>query len=50
MNDIYLNGEPLGVVYDSILTAVCQACAEIALLHECNEECDEYHLYCGECI
>lgn len=50
MENIYLNGEPLGIIYDSILNAVCQDCAEIESLHECDEWCDSYHLYCGLCV
>ena len=50
MEDIYLNGESLEKIYDDINNSFCPECAEVALLHECNEYCDEYHLYCGECI
>ena len=48
--DIFLNGVPLEEVYYGIENSFCQECAEIELLHECDEWCDDYHLYCGECI
>ena len=50
MNDIYLNGVSLEEIYDDINNSFCPECAELELLHECDEWCDEYHLYCAECI
>ena len=48
--DIYVNGIPLEEVYYGIENSFCQGCAELELFHECNEWCDDYHLYCGECV
>ena len=50
MDDIYLNGKSLVDIYDDIENSFCQECAEVQLLHECDEHCDEYHLHCGWCI
>ena len=47
---IYLNGVSLDEIYSEIENSFCQECAELALLHECDDACDEYHLYCSECI
>ena len=48
--DIYVNGVPLEEVYYTIENSFCQECAERALFHECEESCDDYCLYCSECI
>lgn len=48
--DIYLNGVPLDDIFYEIENSFCQGCAERALLHECDEWCDDYCLYCSECI
>lgn len=50
MQDIYWDGKSLEDIYKDIEESFCPACAEIELLHEHDEECDDYCLYCGECI
>ena len=48
--NIYVNGIPLEEVYYEIENSFCQECAYIARYPECDECCDDYHLYCGECV
>lgn len=50
MNDIYVNGTSLEDIYDEMSNSFCPQCAEVALLHECDEWCDDYHLCCGWCV
>ena len=50
MENIYLNGVSLKEIYEDINNSFCPECAEIALLHECDDECDEWCLYCPGCI